>query len=93
MRILRFLAWAVFLLDLVVFTQLVYGLTGGRGGANEEAALRGLATMLGSGLLGIAVVLVVSARFRLTAGFWVALICGALPLLWIITAFFRSVAD
>lgn len=91
MRSVRFAAWAVFLLNLVVFAQLLYGLTSG--GADEAAALRSLAMMLGSGLVGVAIVLVVSARLRLQAGYWVALVCGAVPLLLILGAFFRSAMD
>ena len=82
MRILRAAGWTVFLLDLVVLAQLGYGILTQRGGPDADPALRGLTLMLGSGLLGILILLVVSSRLRSTAGLWISLGCAAVPLLW-----------
>jgi hypothetical protein len=79
---LRAVAWAALCLDLVVFAQLGYGLLTQRSGPDTDPALRGLTVMLGSGLLGVVILLVVSSRLHSRAGLWIALACAALPLLW-----------
>jgi hypothetical protein len=85
-RILRAAGWTVFLLDLVVLAQLGYGILMQRGGPDADAALRGLTLMLGSGLLGILILLVVSSRLHSKAGLWISLGCAAVPLLWTVEA-------
>ena len=92
MRLLRAAAWAVFSLDLVILAQLLYGLMSPGGDAADQALLRNLAMLLGSGLLGVVVVLVVSSRLGSRAGLWVALVCGALPLVWVIKAIVQSMS-
>src|SRR5207247_1465007 len=86
MRALRAAAWAVFSLDLVVFAQLLYDLLAPSGEPDAQALVRGLALMLGSGLAGVAIVLAVSSWLRSRVGLWVSLVCGALPLLWVLSA-------
>lgn len=90
MRYLRLGAWSVFLLDLVVLLQLVYNLLTMRGGQEAMPAVRGLTVMLGSGLLGIAVLLIVSTWLRSREGLWISMGLGAVPLLWAINAIFES---
>jgi hypothetical protein len=81
---LRTAAWAVFALDLVILAQMAYAVASGSGGGpTGQALLRGFTLMLASGLAGIAVVLVVSSWKRSPVGLWVALICAAIPLLWV----------
>ena len=46
--------------------------------------------VIGSGLLGVLILLVVSSRLHSRAGLWIALACAALPLLWTIDAIFES---
>ena len=84
MNWLRTAAWAVFALDLVILAQMAYAVASGSGGGpTGQALLRGFTLMLASGLAGIAVVLVVSSWKRSPVGLWVALICAAIPLLWV----------
>lgn len=90
MRYLRLGAWSVFLLDLVVLLQLVYNLLTMRGGPEAMPAVRGLTVMLGSGLLGIAVLLIVSTWLRSREGLWISMGLGAVPLLWAVNAIFES---
>ena len=90
MRILRAAAWAAFLLDLVILAQLGYGLLTQRGGPGADPALRGLTLMLGSGLLGILVLLVVSTRLHSKPGLWLSLGGAAMPLLWTLEALLES---
>jgi len=89
MKLLRAAAWTVFLLDLVVLGQLGYWLVT----ANDPLGrniLSGVTLMLGSGLAGILVVLVVSAWARSRAGYWLALVCGTAPLLWVLAAIWHN---
>jgi hypothetical protein len=89
-RYLRLFAWGVFLLDLVVLLQLLYNLLISRGESEEMAAVRGLAVMLGSVLLGIAVLLSVSTWLRIREGLWISLGLALVPLLWTVNAIFVS---
>jgi hypothetical protein len=57
-----------------------------RGGPGADPALRGLTVMLGSALLGILVLLVVSSRVQSKPGLWLSLGCAAVPLLWTVEA-------
>ena len=86
MRILRAAAWTVFLLDVVILAQLGYGVLTQRAGPDANSALRGLTVMLGSGLLGILVLLVVSSRLYSKPGLFLSLGCAAVPLLWTVEA-------
>ena len=90
MRILRFGAWSVLLLDLVVLAQLAYGLLTRHGGPAADPAVRGLTVMLASWLAGVAILLVVSSRLESKAGLWMSLGCAAVPLLWTVDAIFES---
>ena len=89
MRLLRAAAWTVFLLDLVVLGQLGYWLLTQTDPLGRNI-LSGVTLMLGSGLAGIFVVLVASASLSSRAGYWVALVCGAVPLLWALVAIWPS---
>jgi len=89
-RILRAVAWTAFLLDVVILAQLGYGLLTQRAGPDADAALRGLTVMLGSGLLGILVLLVVSSRLNSKPGLFLSLGCAAVPLLWTVEALVES---
>jgi hypothetical protein len=81
---LRRAAWTVFALDLVILFQMAYAVaTGSAGGPTGQALLRGFTIMLASGLLGVAVVLIVSSWKRNAIGLWIALISAAIPLLWV----------
>jgi hypothetical protein len=81
---LRGAAWTVFALDLVILFQMAYAVaTGSAGGPTGQALLRGFTIMLASGLLGVAVVLIVSSWKRNAIGLWIALISAAIPLLWV----------
>lgn len=90
MRYLRLAAWSVFSLDLVVFAQLLYNLLTLRGDPEAVAAVRGLAVVLGSALLGILVLLVVSTRLRSRGGLWLSTGLAAVPLLWAFNAIVES---
>ncbi len=90
MRTLRAAAWAVFCLDLVILAQLVYELVAVANGPAAQASVRGLAMMLGSGLLGVAILLSVSTALRSAAGLWLSLACGAVPMLWVALAISRA---
>jgi hypothetical protein len=91
---LRLGAWAVFLLDLVVFLQLAYNLLVLRGDPEAEAAIRGLLIMLGPMLIGTGVLLIVGTWLRSRGGLWIALGLGAIPLFFamntIIEGFWRG---
>ena len=89
MRLLRAAAWTVFLLDLVVLGQLGYWLLTQTDPLGRNI-LSGVTLMLGSGLAGIFVVLVASSWLDSRAGYWVALVCGAIPLLWVVSAIWQS---
>jgi hypothetical protein len=89
-RILRAVAWTALLLDFVVLAQLGFGMLTQRTGPETDPSLRGLTVMLGSGLLGVVILLVVSSRLHSRAGLWIALGCAALPLLWTVDATFES---
>jgi hypothetical protein len=89
MRFVRTAAWTVFLLDLVVLGQLGYWLLTASDPLGRNI-LYGVTLMLGSGLAGILVVLVASACTLSRAGYWVALVCGAVPLLWVLAAIWQS---
>jgi hypothetical protein len=89
-RYLRLFAWGAFLLDLVILLQLLYNLLTSRGDSEEVAAVRGLAVMLGSVLLGIAVLLSVSTWLRIREGLWISLGLALVPLLWTANAIFAS---
>jgi len=89
MRHLRAAAWTVFLLDLVVLGQFGYWLLTASDPLGRNI-ISGVTLMLGSGLAGVFVVLLVSAWARSRAGYWVALVCGAAPLLWALTAIWQS---
>lgn len=74
----------MFALDLVILFQMAYAVaTGSGGGPTGQALLRGFTIMLASALLGVGIVLVISSWKRSAIGLWVALICAALPLLWV----------
>ncbi len=90
MRWLRLAAWSVFSLDLVILAQLAYGLLLQRSGAEPDPVVRGLSVMLGSGLSGIAILLIVSSRLRSQTGLWLSLGFAAVPLLWTLNAIFES---
>ena len=92
MRNLRAAAWAVFLLDLVILAQLLYSLIPPHRDPAAVAPARGLAVMLGSAVLGIAVLLAVSTWLRSQAGFWLALVFSAVPLALVLSTFFRGIA-
>ena len=85
MRWLRGIAWTVFCLDLVILAQLGYGAITAADPLARSIS-RGLATLCGSGLLGLAVLLAVSSWLPSRAGLWLGLIAGALPLLWVLGA-------
>ena len=89
-RALRFAAWAVFVLDVVVLFQLLYGVITLPGESPEYTAVRGLAMILGSGLAGMAVVLVVSSKLYSLLGLWFCILFGAVPLLWVTNAIIQS---
>jgi len=89
MRFVRAAAWTVFLLDLVVLGQFGYWLLTASDPLGRSI-ISGVTLMLGSELAGVFVVLVVSAWAHSRAGYWVALVCGAAPLLWALTAIWQS---
>jgi hypothetical protein len=89
-RNLRAAAWAVFCLDLVILAQLLYQTIAANGGSGAPEAARGLALLLGSGLLGIAVLLTASTIWRSRPGLWLSLACEALPLLWVLGAIYQN---
>jgi hypothetical protein len=93
MRTLRAAAWTVFLLDVVILAQLGYGIVTLRGGPAADPALRGLTLMLGSGLLGILVLLVVSTRLHSKPGLWLSVGCAAVPLLWTVEALVEGLRE
>ena len=80
------------LLDLVILGQLGYWLLTQTDPLGRNI-LSGVTLMLGSGIAGILVVLVVSARLHSRAGYGVALVCGAAPLLWVLNALWQSMWD
>lgn len=86
MRYLPLAAWAIFLLDVVVLLQLLYNWLLNRDGPEAEAALRGLVTMLGPALAGLAVLLIVSTWLRSRVGLWTAIVLGSVPLFFAINA-------
>lgn len=90
MRALRGAAWTVFCLDLVILAQIGYDALANRGGPTAQALARGLAMMLGSGLLGLAVLLLVSSRLGSRFGLWLALVFAAVPVSWVIGAILAS---
>jgi len=55
--------------------------------------MRDVTVLLASGLLGIAVVLIVSSWRRSTLGLWVSLVCAVVPLLWVTGAMLGSLFE
>ena len=43
--------------------------------------------------LGVGIVLVVSSWARSKSGLWGSLVCGALPLLWVVNAIFQNAGE
>ena len=82
-------AWTVFLLDLVILGQLGYWVLTASDPLGRNI-ISGVTQIVGSGLAGILVVLVASAWLRSRAGYWVALACGAVPLIWVLNAILQS---
>ena len=80
MKYLRFGAWTVFLLDLVVLLQLGYNLMLLRDDPEAQAAVRGLLTLLAPMLAGIGILLIVSTWLRSRTGLSIALALGCIPL-------------
>lgn len=89
MRLLRGAAWTVFCLDLVILAQFGYDAINATT-STAQALTRGLTMMLGSGLLGIAVLLAVSSWVHSRIGLCFGLVCAAVPLLWVIGAILGS---
>ena len=89
MRLVRSAAWTVFLLDLVILGQFGYWLVTASDPLGRNI-ISGVTLLLGSGLAGILVVLIASTWGRSRAGYWIALICGAAPLLWALSAIWLS---
>ena len=92
MNTLRGAAWTVFCLDLVILGQAGYAALTETGPATQ-ALMRGFTVLLGSGLLGIAVVLIASSWRRSALGLWVSLVCAAVPLLWVTSAIIGSLLE
>ena len=92
MRILRGAAWTVFCLDLVILAQMAYAAVTATG-ATAQALTRGLTMLLGSGLLGVGVVLVASSWLRSKVGLWISLVCAAMPLLWVASGMVQTLGD
>jgi hypothetical protein len=90
-RYLRLGAWSIFLLDAVVLMQLLYNLLTQRGGPEAVAALRGLTVLLGSVLLGVAVLLIVSSWLRSREGLWISMVIGAVPLFFAVNAIVEGI--
>ena len=86
MRLLRGAAWTVLCLDLVILAQMGYAILAKSGGSTAQALTRGFAMMLGSGLLGVAVLLIVSSWLGSRFGLWLALVFAAVPLSWVVGA-------
>ena len=93
MRALRGAAWTVFCLDLVILAQMGYAILAKSGGPTAQALTRGVAMMLGSGLLGVAVLLIVSSWLRSRVGLWLALVFAAVPLSWVVGTIIGSVFE
>lgn len=80
-------AWTVFALDLVLLglmVRQVWGVDPGPGGSDEARAL--LTTLTAAAAVWLCVVnlvLVVGWWRDSRAWAWIALVCGALPLLWV----------
>lgn len=89
---LRAAAWTAFCLDLVILTQIGYAALTVTG-PTAEALMRGFTVLLGSGLLGVAIVLIVSSWRRNTLGLWVSLVCAAVPLLWVTSSIIDSLFE
>lgn len=89
---LRAAAWTVFCLDLVILGQLGYAALTATG-PTAQALMRDVTVLLASGLLGIAVVLIVSSWRRSTLGLWVSLVCAVVPLLWVTGAMLGSLFE
>jgi hypothetical protein len=90
LRALRGAAWTVFCLDLVILAQMAYDIVAKSGGPTAQALTRALTMMLGSGLLGVAVLLIVSSWLRSRVGLWLALVFAAVPLSWVVGAIISS---
>ena len=80
-------AWIVFALDLVIFALAVGQLWRGgfgSGDSEETLALANTLTVVAAiWLCLVNLILVVSWWRDSRAGVWIALVCGALPLLWV----------
>jgi hypothetical protein len=86
LRLLSAAGWTAFCLDLVILAQLGYAILAKSGGPTAQALTQGFAIMLGSWLLGVAVLLALSSRLRSRVGLWLGLVCAAAPLSWVIGA-------
>jgi len=90
MRGLRFIAWSVFCLDLVILAQFGWWLLTSTDPLGRNI-MGGVTRLLASGLLGIGVALAVSSWLRSRAGLWLSLTLALIPLCWVLGAIVQSV--
>jgi hypothetical protein len=91
-------AWVVFALDLVVLGLMVREIMiADFGGAADAEAARAYAVTVTIGMAvwicAINAILVVSWLRESRSGLWVAIVCGAIPLMWAWTAAVQAISD
>lgn len=89
-------AWVVFALDLVVLGLMVREVLIGdfSGDAEVERAYAVTVTIgMAVWLCAINAILVVSWVRESRTGLWVAIVCGAMPLMWAWTAAVQAISD
>ena len=86
-------AGIVFALDLVVLALMVRDLLVGEFGDADRGVAVGLTQRIGALLVFGVVVLVASWWRESRFGLWVALVCGALPLLWVWSVIVQDITE
>jgi hypothetical protein len=86
---LRVAAGLVFALDLAVLALMVAAEFGDPGGAPAT----GLTGVVGAWLAFAGIILALSWWRESRLGLWVALVCGALPLLWVWSVIVQNITE
>ena len=83
----------MFALDLVVLALMVRDLLMAKFGYTGRVLATGLTEVLGAWVAIVGLILFVSWRRRSRVGLWVALVCGALPLLWVWSVIVQDITE
>ena len=86
-------AGTLFALDLVVLAVMVRNLLVGEFGDADRGLAMGLTQRMGALVVFGGIVLIASWWRESRFGLWVALVCGALPLLWVWSVIVQDITE